>query len=255
MWRIFSWTSWPYVGLISRNSCHVFSPFLHWIPCFVGVGFDKLFTHVGYNRFALYVIWQYNLPFCWLFLFLCRSYLSWRSSNNHFSFVSLALMDVSCKKLLWPSSKRVFPVFSSTILMESCLTFWFYLCVQCCVCRYLRPGFGFGSVNEWADDKGCLQSLLSPVTMIWRQVFLSWNGESVNPTKYLCNWLRGPKQFFTRFLFMNNPINICWILLVRILVRNLHPGLSVVLFCNYPSSWDVWFGVKWHHRMSLAVFL
>uniref|UniRef100_A0A8P0TIY8 Uncharacterized protein n=1 Tax=Canis lupus familiaris TaxID=9615 RepID=A0A8P0TIY8_CANLF len=32
-------------------------------------------------------------------------------------------MDVCCKKLLWPSSKRVLPVFFSRILMESCLTF------------------------------------------------------------------------------------------------------------------------------------
>ena len=35
---------------------------------------------------------------------------------------SFAFVDVSCKKLLWPSSKRVLPVFFSRILMESCLT-------------------------------------------------------------------------------------------------------------------------------------
>uniref|UniRef100_A0A8I3NA43 Uncharacterized protein n=1 Tax=Canis lupus familiaris TaxID=9615 RepID=A0A8I3NA43_CANLF len=46
-----------------------------------------------------------------------------KSQRFIFAFVSLAFMDVSCKKLLWPSSKRVLAVFSSRILMESCLTF------------------------------------------------------------------------------------------------------------------------------------
>ena len=46
-----------------------------------------------------------------------------------FAFVSFAFVDVSCKKLLWPSSKRVLPVFFSRILMESCLTFVFYVFV------------------------------------------------------------------------------------------------------------------------------
>ena len=41
----------------------------------------------------------------------------------HLAFVFLAFMDVSCRKLLWPSSKTVLPVFSSRILMDSCLIF------------------------------------------------------------------------------------------------------------------------------------
>ena len=42
-----------------------------------------------------------------------------------FALVSLDFVaDVICKKLLWPSSRRVlFPVFSRGVLMESCLTF------------------------------------------------------------------------------------------------------------------------------------
>ena len=35
-------------------------------------------------------------------------------------------MDVPCKKLLWPSLKRVLPVFSM-ILIDSCLTFRFFI--------------------------------------------------------------------------------------------------------------------------------
>ena len=36
---------------------------------------------------------------------------------------SVASGDVSSKKLLWPRSKRLLPVFSSGTLMASCLTF------------------------------------------------------------------------------------------------------------------------------------
>ena len=40
-----------------------------------------------------------------------------------FAFVSLPFGNVSSKKLLWPKSKRFLLVFSSRILMVSCLTF------------------------------------------------------------------------------------------------------------------------------------
>ena len=52
-------------------------------------------------------------------------------------FVSLAFGDVSCKKLLWPISKRLLPVFSSKIFMVSGLIFRslnhfkFLFCVWC----------------------------------------------------------------------------------------------------------------------------
>ena len=39
-----------------------------------------------------------------------------------FAFVSLSFGDVSWKKLLWPMLKRLLPMFSSRILMDSCLT-------------------------------------------------------------------------------------------------------------------------------------
>uniref|UniRef100_A0ABI7ZEJ4 Uncharacterized protein n=1 Tax=Felis catus TaxID=9685 RepID=A0ABI7ZEJ4_FELCA len=39
-----------------------------------------------------------------------------------FAFISLASGDISSKKLLWPKSKRLLPVFSSRIFMVSCLT-------------------------------------------------------------------------------------------------------------------------------------
>ena len=40
-----------------------------------------------------------------------------------FAFVSLALGDISRKKLLWLMSKRLLPVFSSRVFMVSCITF------------------------------------------------------------------------------------------------------------------------------------
>uniref|UniRef100_A0A8P0TSM4 Uncharacterized protein n=1 Tax=Canis lupus familiaris TaxID=9615 RepID=A0A8P0TSM4_CANLF len=77
-----------------------------------------------------YVICKYLLPFCRLSLsfvdcILCCAKASYLDEVPivHFAFVSFAFVDVSCKKLLWPSSKRVLPVFFSRILMESCLTF------------------------------------------------------------------------------------------------------------------------------------
>ena len=41
----------------------------------------------------------------------------------HVAFVSRAFGDMSGKKLPWPRSKRILPVFSSRILMVSCLMF------------------------------------------------------------------------------------------------------------------------------------
>uniref|UniRef100_A0A8P0PMN5 Uncharacterized protein n=2 Tax=Canis lupus familiaris TaxID=9615 RepID=A0A8P0PMN5_CANLF len=51
-------------------------------------------------------------------------------------------MDVSCKKLLWSSSKRVLPVFSSRILMESSLTFRYFI--------HFEFVFLYG-VREWSS--------------------------------------------------------------------------------------------------------
>ena len=65
--------------------------------------------------------------------------------------------------------------------------------IRQCVCRYLRPGFGIGSVNEWGTDKGFLQSLLGPTypTLILRIIFPSWYREGVVPTGGLFLVVRG----------------------------------------------------------------
>ena len=81
-------------------------------------------------------------------------------------------MDVSCKKLLWPSSNRVLPVFSPRSLMESCLTFTsfihfeFYLCVRCermvqfyssaCGCPTFPAAFSEEAVFFPVDGLSCL---------------------------------------------------------------------------------------------------
>uniref|UniRef100_A0A8I3RXF6 Uncharacterized protein n=1 Tax=Canis lupus familiaris TaxID=9615 RepID=A0A8I3RXF6_CANLF len=80
-----------------------------------------------------YVSCKYLLPFCRFSLsfvdcILCCAEASYLDEVPivHFCFCFFCLrafVDVSCKKLPWPSSKRVLPVFSSRILMESCLTF------------------------------------------------------------------------------------------------------------------------------------
>ena len=76
-------------------SVHVFCPFLDWITCFLGVELDKFFIDLG----------------------------CYKGPIVHFAFVSLALGDVSGRQLLRPRSERLLPVFSSRILVDSCLTF------------------------------------------------------------------------------------------------------------------------------------
>ena len=65
-----------------------------------------------------------------------KVFMLMKSQWFSFAFVSLACGDMSRKKWLWLRSKRLLPVFSSSILIVSYLTlrthpFWIYVCVLC----------------------------------------------------------------------------------------------------------------------------
>ena len=79
------------VPLIFREvSFHIFCPLFDLIICFLGVEFEKFFIDPGCQPFICNVICKYLLPlsivfwFCWLYPFLCKSFLSWWSSNSSF---------------------------------------------------------------------------------------------------------------------------------------------------------------------------
>ena len=84
---------------------------------------------LGFQPFICNVTCKYLLPFSGLPLsfadcFLCCAeafYLN-KVPKVQFCFCLPSLGDVSWKKLLWPMSNRLLPMFSSRILMDSCLT-------------------------------------------------------------------------------------------------------------------------------------
>ena len=70
-------------------SIHVFCLFLHWIICFLGVEFNKLFIDFGYHLYLIFMsfanIFSHFvncLLVYWLFPSLCRSFLFWWGSNS-----------------------------------------------------------------------------------------------------------------------------------------------------------------------------
>ena len=60
--------------------------------------------------------------FYWMFPLLCRSFWFCWGPKFILAFVSFAFGDISWKELLWLISKRLLPMFSSGIRMDSCLT-------------------------------------------------------------------------------------------------------------------------------------
>ena len=75
---------------------------------------------------------------CLLFLmivsFTVQKLFSLKSQEFIFAFVFLASRDMSNNKLLRPRSKKLVPVFSSRILMVSCLTFRSFIHFEFTMC-------------------------------------------------------------------------------------------------------------------------
>ena len=76
------------------------------------VSFVNIFSH---SVSCLFVLLTVSFPVQKLFILM-------KSQKFIFAFVSFAFGDISWKKLLWPMSERLFPRFSSRILMDSYLT-------------------------------------------------------------------------------------------------------------------------------------
>ena len=77
------------------------------------MSFENIFSHYGGCLLVLLIV-----SFAVQKLFILM-----KSQQFIFAFVSLVFGDVSSKKLLWPRSKNLLPVFSSRILVDSYLTF------------------------------------------------------------------------------------------------------------------------------------
>ena len=83
----------------------------------------KLFIYFGYQHFLRYVIHKYllifsRIPFNFVDCFLsCAEALYFDVvAVVYFAFISFASGDVFRKMLLWPMSKKLLPVFYSSIL-------------------------------------------------------------------------------------------------------------------------------------------
>ena len=121
---------WPLYVFFGEMSAHVFCPFLDWIIHSLGVEFDRFFIDFDtsplsdktfantFSPILSVIFW-----FCRLFPWLSKVFYLDEFPIVNFAFVSLAFGDMFSKKLMWLRSEWLLPVFSSRILMVSCLTF------------------------------------------------------------------------------------------------------------------------------------
>ena len=107
------------------------------IVSYVCVEYEDFFIDPGYQPFVCTVICKYLLPFRGLslcfpdcFLFCAEAFDFDEVLKVHFHFCFLCLWRHILKELLWLISKRLLPMFSSSILMESCLTLRSFIHVE-----------------------------------------------------------------------------------------------------------------------------
>uniref|UniRef100_A0A452UB02 Uncharacterized protein n=1 Tax=Ursus maritimus TaxID=29073 RepID=A0A452UB02_URSMA len=102
-----------------------------------------------------------------------KIFILMKSQQFIFAFVSLGLGDMSSKKLLWSRSQRLLPMFSSRILMDSCLTFrsfihfesiygmvWYKKMVQFHSGLFIHVAVQFSQMNVDKENQICFS--LSP---------------------------------------------------------------------------------------------
>ena len=160
--------------LLCAVSIGVFCPFPDWMVGFSAVELNRFFRDLGCWPFIRRVVCTYLLPVWRLsfsfveFFFGCAETAPLHDVPTfHFALVSLAFVaDVICKKLLWPSSRRVLlPVFSRRVLMESCLTFRSFLHFEFILVFGMR-----GMVQCHSSARGCP---VFPAAFIEETVFYS----------------------------------------------------------------------------------
>ena len=134
---------------IGKVSVCIFCPFYDLIISFSFTEFEKSFVDLGYQSFICSVICKYLLPFLGLPLSFFDCFLGCAEGSFldevpqvHFFFCFSCLWGCVMKKLLWPMLYRLLPMFSSRILMESCLTLRSFI--------HLEFIFVYG-VREWSS--------------------------------------------------------------------------------------------------------
>ena len=106
---------------------NVFCPFLNWIMCFLGLEFDKLLKSLGTNPLSDNVVCKHvfpyrRLPFSFVdCLFHCAE--AYYLDRVHFLLLFPLPQETCLVRRCYGQGQRLLPVFSTRILMVSCLIF------------------------------------------------------------------------------------------------------------------------------------
>ena len=117
----------PLYVLLEEVSVQVFCPFFNWIDCLPGVESCEFFTYFGDQTLVQGIISKYIFPYGWFHFHFADVFFSHAEVLFYFnevhlfilSFMSLAVGDISVKKLLCGISEIFLLMFSSRTFMVS----------------------------------------------------------------------------------------------------------------------------------------